>query len=355
MKLNIAEIKPNPFKKQINKGKLSREAVDKIKSNMKELGLMGALPVFKKDDNYYLVNGHHRLQAIKEVFGKDTQIEAVVHKYTEDNVLRGMVVENLTQRDNEHLEESQNILLIEDYLKKVFRSPGEHNTKKGRWGEGRPHEQGSIRDIANWLNKVGEVMSIHKISEIIRIERRLAPDIKARIKKVTGGKADEDVVTKKQAVVLSSIPDHKEQHDLLDAMKKEDGRPHELIQKYKEASPEIKEKVRKGELLLSDMKTETELTELKNKMDENKNLENNQMRIIKAKEIVNALRSEILDTHAMMDSLMHKVNIVRRKGFNWYDDKSKKDFKTLISDVLGKVQQWEQDLLKIQGEVEQNV
>jgi len=101
MKLKISQLKPNPFKKNINSGKLDEETIKKIQSNMEELGLMGSLPVFKKGDKYYLINGHHRQEALKRQFGKDFEVQVTVHNYSEENVLRGMVVENLTQRADE--------------------------------------------------------------------------------------------------------------------------------------------------------------------------------------------------------------------------------------------------------------
>jgi ParB-like chromosome segregation protein Spo0J len=65
MKIKLCDINSNPFKKDINKGKLNEETIKKIQSNVKELGLMGSLPVFKKENKYYLIAGHHRVEALK--------------------------------------------------------------------------------------------------------------------------------------------------------------------------------------------------------------------------------------------------------------------------------------------------
>jgi len=40
MKLKIFQLNPNPFKKEINGGKLNDDIVEKIQANIKELGLM---------------------------------------------------------------------------------------------------------------------------------------------------------------------------------------------------------------------------------------------------------------------------------------------------------------------------
>ena len=117
MKLKLSELNPNPFKKEINKGKLNEEVIHRIKANIKELGLMGSIPIFKKDNKYYLINGHHRVEALKRVFGKEYEVEVVKHNYNEEQILRGMVVENLTQRANDFKEEVENLTAIRDYLK----------------------------------------------------------------------------------------------------------------------------------------------------------------------------------------------------------------------------------------------
>lgn len=175
MKLKLKDLNSNPFKKEINGGKLDKEQVKIIKSNINELGLMGSLPVFKRDNKYFLVAGHHRVQALKEVYGNNFQIEVTIHNYNDDQIMRGMVVENLTQRAGDFREEVENLVMIRKYLKKNSAcSNSEQANKKDMKGI---QEAGSIRQIANWLNKNGEVMSIGKISEWLRVHDKLDKSI----------------------------------------------------------------------------------------------------------------------------------------------------------------------------------
>ena len=116
MKIKISDLKPNPFKKDINGGKLNQEQVNVIKSNIKELGLMGSIPIFKKDNQYFLIAGHHRIEALKQVYGKDFEVEVTLHNYSDENVLRGMVIENLTQRRGDFTEELSNLKVIRKWL-----------------------------------------------------------------------------------------------------------------------------------------------------------------------------------------------------------------------------------------------
>ena len=149
MKLKVSSIKPNPFKKQIGGGKLNPDTVLKIRSNLKELGLMGSIPIFKKGKSYYAVSHHHRIEAVKQELGKDFEVEAVVHDYNEEQVLRGMAVENLTQRNSDDIKEVvENLVMIRKFLKNnvAGRSPTNQNPRK----QNQP-EAGSTSHIAEWL------------------------------------------------------------------------------------------------------------------------------------------------------------------------------------------------------------
>ena len=64
-----------------------------------------------------------------------------------------MIVENLTQRDNEFKEESGNLILIKKFLQSacsLSEQAKRKDTKDIR-------DAGSIRDVYNWLNQNGEI------------------------------------------------------------------------------------------------------------------------------------------------------------------------------------------------------
>lgn len=226
IKLKVGDIQPNPFKKQINKGKLDREQINRLKSNLKELGFMGSLDVVKIKDKYHLVFGHHRLQATKEVFGKDYIISVNVKEHNDDNLLRGMVIENLTQRANEFKEEVENIAAIKNHLEKqkTFLSESDKKVKPNDYKFGRPKgtiDETSGRAISEWLNKNGQVvMEQPRISELLTVHKNLSPELIDEVEKLHRGDADRRgvVLGKSQAVLLSKFEDHKEQKDLRKAM-----------------------------------------------------------------------------------------------------------------------------------------
>ena len=261
MKLKICELNPNPFKKEINAGELDEETVQKLMANMDELGLMGSLPVFVKNKKYFLINGHHRLEALKRKFGNVFQVEVVVHNYSEDQVLRGMIVENLTQRSNEFREELDNLLAIRKYLKETRQSLSDQRRDgNGKFAEGLCC--GSSSDIANWLDKnSGDVMKLTKIKDTIRIADNLDEELIENIKKQSHavGKKDEDdeTIGVKVATALASFVDKQEQKDLAKAIKQSreqhGNRVTENLTVYKNAPDDIKQQVRQLHLDLADV------------------------------------------------------------------------------------------------------
>lgn len=281
MKIKISQIKPNPFRKQISKGKVSKEVVAKIRSNLGELGLMGAIPIFMIGKNYYQVSHHARLQALKEEYGKDYEVEVVIHDYDEEKALRGMAVENLTQRNGDDVYEVvDNLVAIRKFLKsrsdtdRVSEAKGGRGIKVG--------EVGSTKHIAEWLNQTGEVLSETSIKEHLAIHDKLDSNLYKTIQKTHSGSAerrkDGKTISKSQAILLSSIDDKEEQKDLsknlLTSRADRVRDQQKLMAKYKKLKTDelsIKRPIAEKDIFISDgwkvIKEDTEEVELRRKKD----------------------------------------------------------------------------------------
>lgn len=99
--------------------------------------------------------------------------------------------------------------MIRDYLRKTTRSPSEQVVRPQ--GGGSQPESGSVRDIANWLdNGTGDIVSIGKLSTYLKIWDTLTPEERNKVEKVPGNIAPENVITVKQATVLSDFEDLEE-------------------------------------------------------------------------------------------------------------------------------------------------
>ena len=217
MRLKLSQIKPNPFKKQINNGSLDKDTITKLKSNIKELGLMGSIPVFKKNKTYYQISHHHRAEALKQEFGKDHKVEVVVHNYSDEKALKGMVVENMTQRADDFKDNVQNLAAIRTFLKKKTTRPDSGHVARKQGGGSQP-EIGSTSHIAEWLNQNGEVMSLSSIKDHLSVSDNLSNDLYKNVEKTHSGEGNRrtngKTISKSQAIMLASFKDKKEQKDL---------------------------------------------------------------------------------------------------------------------------------------------
>jgi hypothetical protein len=266
MKIKISELNPNPFKKDINEGKIKKEIVKKIKSNIKELGLMGSLPIFKKEKKYYLVAGHHRLQALKETFGNSFEVEVTLHNYSNENILRGMVVENLSQRGNELMEVTENLNAIRKFLRS--RSDAEQLLKTQGKRTDLPYESGTIREIHSWLNKNDNIMSIGKISEYLKVYDNLNRELLKTAVDKTANK--EEGISIEDAKNLARL-DKKEQvevKELLDKTGLDYKGKSKLVTEFINSPEDMQEKVLKEEIDIKDLPIEKFKIELKKKADE---------------------------------------------------------------------------------------
>jgi hypothetical protein len=321
MKVKISQLKPNPFKKEINGGRLNKAQVDVIKANIKELGLMGSLAVFKKGNDYYLINGHHRTQALKETFGKDYQVEVVVHKYDDEQVMRGMVIENLTQRGNDFREVNENLVMVRNHLRKTAVQSLNTCDKLGRRkGTNQIQEPGSIRHVAEWLNKNGEVLSIGVISNHLKIYDKLDKKLYDRIEKTHKGDADKrtdkNTISFCQAELLARFDDKKEQEDLTEVLLnskeqrvREQGK---LVTEYKKASKDVKDKIRKRKVDLKEVSIENHKATVGEV-----NLDREKMIVEHHVEIRKKLHTMFEDTSFIKKSPSNELEITYHFIMNW--------------------------------------
>lgn len=246
--MKIKDIKPNPFKKRINGGKLNPEIVDKLKESIEH----GTLPkrfVMRKGNE--LVFGHHRLEAFKQVYGDSFEVDVDWVDYTDEQMLIDMVRENLTQRDTDFHDEESSVVLAREWLE------GHPNTwcpPVGQHGGNRAEHPGS-REIAKFLSRQGKVISKSKVTEILNIHENLDEDIKKDVKKHRGNEKKE--VTIKHAQALSTLP-KEDQKPVLKALKRSReqlGWKHDrLVREYKKASDKVKDMVKSGEIDIDDIK-----------------------------------------------------------------------------------------------------
>jgi len=280
MKLKLSELKPNPFKKFIRNGEMDEARLDVLKESIEHGTLPEHFFARNNDGAFELTSGHHRHKALSDMKGIDYIVDVTPVNFSDEQMLIDMVRENITQRDTDFHDTAESIVLARNWLQSKATTVNQFNSshktgtrKKGVSGcsESLPD---SFRSIATFLSKNGKAASHVTVKTYLDIKDKVSPDIVKNVHKVGGGKAPENVVTMKQAIELSKIDDEEEQHDVLEAMKREEsGRPHELITAYKNAPDEVKQKIRKGEINLSDVENASIEQDIKNYNKDNPRFE----------------------------------------------------------------------------------
>jgi len=262
VKIALKELKPNPFKRMINKGKLNEIQIEEISGNLDELGFMGAIPVVKIKNNYHLVNSHHRIEALKRKFGKNYEVPITIHNYNEDQLIRGMVIENLAQRGSDFKEELENIRTVEEYL-------NSNNDKLTSLRDSRSHMEklknefkngATAMDIQQWLKLSEKKWSHDTIREIMNIYNKLSPDLLSKVNYVRGGQRDDPShLSVEDARNLSRI-ENKEEQKKIRVILEDTGLDHKkksrLITSYKSADEETKKKVINKQIDIRDIEYE---------------------------------------------------------------------------------------------------
>jgi len=275
MKVKIKDIHPNPYKKWINKGELNQDQIEKLKASLGELGHMGSIPCVKIKGKIHQVSHHHRLEALRQLYGEDYEVEIEIEDYNDEQIMRAQVLENLTQRKGDFREEAENCIAISKYLKEnkilldengneINRSDSERMKSKRDDGRGgKVDEYGSLRQIERWLNKYSsknkEILTFVRISEVVKL-KTLPKDLYDSIEMTHKGSIERrgDSLGKTQALYLTTLDDPDEQRDIAVALLNSfEGRVRQqstLIKIYKEAPDEVKQKIRSGEINIADVK-----------------------------------------------------------------------------------------------------
>jgi len=92
MKIKVADLEPNPYRK-IKEYPIDRIKVEALKTSIKEKGFWASLPARKNNGKYELACGHHRWFALKELGIEE--VEITIEDYTDGEMIRIMAEENL--------------------------------------------------------------------------------------------------------------------------------------------------------------------------------------------------------------------------------------------------------------------
>ena len=281
----IHEIHPNPYKHRIGDGKLNQEQIDILKASISELGLMGTIPCVEIESKIHQISHHHRLEAIRQLYGEDYDVEIEIKDYSDEQLFRGMVNENITQRNGDFREETDNCLAVSQYLieNKIFFDENGNKTavlsQNTRLSDGRnkPEQNkpqyGSVRQVERWINKFCQkdspILTKERIAELIRLKMNLPQDMYNKVILTHRGPLSNrgTEICKTQALYLATSEfDDDEKRDLAKVLiNSREGRVRKqssLLAAYKKAPETIKEDVRKQRIDIADVEDEIDRKKL---------------------------------------------------------------------------------------------
>lgn len=281
IEIEVKKIKANPFKKFINNGKLEEEIISKLVEGFKQTTFHENLCGRENEKGEIeLVYGHHRLEAVKKVYGENHKISIKVYsveEFSDEKMLLDMIRENMTHRGDNYKDLSDSVMLVKQWLESKANVVKELNNFQKQQGKRTDLGENHIdaRQVANFLAKQGKAISYVTISKIISIEENLNEDVKEQVAERLGrGTVEENKIGTELAYKISSI-DKKEQKEILESVKESKKELSEekigrLLTQYKNSSEKIKEKVIKGEVSLTEIPMENLKENIKKKIEEQK-------------------------------------------------------------------------------------
>lgn len=286
--IEASKIKPNPFKKFINKGRLNNDIISQLIEGYQQTTFHENLTGRRNSDGEIeLVYGHHRLEAVKKFYGENHKIGIKVYDFSDfsdKDMLIDLIRENMLQRGENFRDILDSVLLAKDFLEKSPQGSKEITAK----------------DIAKFLSSTGKIIGEEQVKKYIIINKNLSPEIRSQI--VRGdraGKIDKNKIGLEVASRLSEF-DKKEQKHILKAIHKtemnKDGINKSLTH-LRNATKEIKDKLKKGSLKLDDIPIETLKEEIKQKKQESKVKENKQILVTQYKKYLREAGNRIGDTN----------------------------------------------------------
>lgn len=254
MKIKLKELQPNPFKKYIFGGKLDKKRIQIIEESIEHGTLPEHFVVRKIKGKFELTSGHHRVEALKKIKGKNYAVDVSIRNFSDEQMMIDMVRENITQRDTDYHDKEAGIVLVREWLRTGVNRVNQFDTarKQNRDRKGKYQEvDDSYRNIAKFLSKNGKAVSHETVYQYLKVHDNLNKEIHSQIG---------SDLSFKDALSLSRIPDKKEQaiiKERLDSsnLTNRDNRLKAVTQ-YLNAPDEIRKKIKDGEIDLEDIKIE---------------------------------------------------------------------------------------------------
>lgn len=203
--LTLGELKPNPFKKEIQNGRIDPLVVKQIVESAGKTSFWEQWVARKNGDGYEIAFGHHRLTAAIEMFGKKYEVSVQVELYTDEQMLIALADENAGSEATVR-ERIDTVLLAQRYLMEHPKNPSSRTTGNSR---GPLPEPTSVRQVAEFLGE--ENWSKDTVSDALLLSK-LDPKVLDKIAPIgTTHPSRKQMLSVKAALALTEIENKKTQ------------------------------------------------------------------------------------------------------------------------------------------------
>lgn len=228
MKVKLKDIKPNPFKKRINKGRLSKEKIERLAESIEKDGFWDNVMGRKHEGEIQIAYGHHRLAAAKKVYGPNHCIDLKLEKLDESQMLRILANENVAQETDDTICQIDIVKQCKSFLESQLcvRPAGGVGLSNRSVAQRKAKGIGALQ-ISEFLGEKN--WSETKVLSLFRLDNKLIPEVKEKLKNVGHvGASKKHGISRATGEILVQLP------------KNEQARVAKIVEKQKLSSLEVR-------------------------------------------------------------------------------------------------------------------
>lgn len=117
MKVKIKDLRPNPFRDSEHYP-IDQEKVESLKRSINKTGFWDNILARKTNGTIEIAYGHHRLEALKQIYKLDDQVDIPIKDISDDDMLRIMLLENDEEYDSRPVPFNEGIKQAWEWLKR---------------------------------------------------------------------------------------------------------------------------------------------------------------------------------------------------------------------------------------------
>jgi ParB-like chromosome segregation protein Spo0J len=216
MEIQLKDLYPNPFKGHINGGKLNGGKIERLKESIQKDGFWDNILCRKVNGNYELAYGHHRIEAAKQLLGKDYVVDIPCKNLSDEAMLRILGNENNFQNEELVIYQIDQVLATKEFLEK---NPQISKQWKSEQSDGHGQKPGDVISISKFLGE--QNWSKSKVADLLKMHENLHPEVLAEVRNAGNKGNDHNVISKTHALHLSQIKDKKKQKQVAERVKNE--------------------------------------------------------------------------------------------------------------------------------------